>query len=102
MKIASQLRSIAPLFAVVLVVDTMGSTSSELVTQERTAILIAEAIAAEAYGPAIVDSQRPFSAVRKGDKWLVRGYIPPLTPGGVAKIEVSVRDGRILSLIHGK
>ena len=72
------------------------------VPDEATAIRIAEAVLIPIYGEKKVVSERPFSAKLKGHVWHVEGYLPPGAFGGVAEVSLDKRDGRILSVIHGK
>lgn len=68
---------------------------------ERTAILIGEAVAAALYGDEQVASERPFKARLKDEIWTVKGTLkPPGAYGGTAVIQISKSDGKILFAIH--
>ncbi len=67
-----------------------------------TAILIAEAILVPIYGADQIRNERPFRATLQGQTWFVQGSLPPGYDGGVAEVEISKDDGRILRVMHGK
>jgi len=67
-----------------------------------TAVLIAEAILTPIYGADQIHNERPFRATLQGQIWFVRGSLPPGYDGGVAEVEISKDDGRILRVMHGK
>jgi hypothetical protein len=67
-----------------------------------TAIWIAEAVLSSIYGEEKIKSERPFKATLKNDVWTVEGSLPEGWRGGVAIVEISKQDGRILRVSHGK
>lgn len=72
-----------------------------------TAARIAEAVLAAIYPAKVLDSERPFKATLAGSVWTVEGTMPQGgagvdSIGGVAVVEMSKTDGRILRLSHGK
>jgi len=71
------------------------------VPDEKTAIRIAEAVWLPIYGKHIYN-ERPFRARLVGDIWHVTGYLPPNLLGGVAEVEISKADGKILRVSHGR
>jgi hypothetical protein len=81
------------------------------VPDSDTAIRIAEAVLAPVYGKNQIESERPFGARLKNGVWTVSGTLhcagakdspSAYCTGGVAVVEISKDDGRILSMIHGK
>jgi len=73
------------------------------VPNEGTAIRIAEAVLSPIYGEQHVIRERPLTARLSNGVWYVKGTLPkPYTRGGVAEIEISKRDGRILYVMHGR
>lgn len=69
---------------------------------EATAIRIAEAVWLSIYGKSI-DEKKPFTAELPGDTlWAVAGSLPANTLGGVPYIEIMKKDGRVLTVGHGK
>lgn len=78
------------------------SREGDLVKKSATAIAIAKAVAAEAYGDKQVNAQLPFVASRYGDHWEVLGSLPKGIPGGVIEVHIAVADARVLQLQHGK
>jgi hypothetical protein len=72
------------------------------VPDEQTAIRIAKAVLEPAYGNKRIAAQEPFVATLKDGVWTVEGYLPPGVTGGVAHVEISRSDARVLRMIHGK
>ena len=81
------------------------------VPDARTAIGVAEAVLKPVYGEEKVVSEKPFRAHLEKDIWTVSGTLhckdqdgnPTVQcHGGVATVEISKTDGRILSMTHGK
>jgi hypothetical protein len=68
----------------------------------KTAERIAEAILIPIYGEKQVKEERPFTAVLTNDVWVVTGHIPENYVGGVALVEISKEDARIIRVDHGK
>jgi hypothetical protein len=72
------------------------------VPDAATAIKIAEAVWLPIYGKEVLN-EKPYTARLIGkDVWVVEGSLRKGWDGGVAYIEISKRDGRILEVIHGK
>ena len=74
------------------------------VPNEKTAILIAEAVLYPIYGEKKIKSERPFKASLKNGVWIVEGTFnkPKGWLGGVALVEISKESGCILRVIHEK
>src|ERR1041385_4695620 len=80
------------------------------VPDAATAIKIAEAVLVPVYGEKQIVSERPFRALLKGNVWFVEGTLhcsestekkdDEFCDGGVAAVQVSKVDGRILHMIH--
>jgi hypothetical protein len=99
------------LFFVILVLIVTTADAEEhsyvpkrgFVPDERTAVLIAEAVLSPIYGEERIANEKPFAAALKGDVWIVQGSLPAgKNLGGVALAEISKADGRILRVTHGK
>jgi hypothetical protein len=73
-----------------------------VVPDEKTAITIAEAVLAPVWGQLLVDAQRPFEAVLKGDVWRVYGtsLAGPDEHGGELMVELSRKTGEVISMAH--
>lgn len=75
------------------------------VPDQKTAILIAEAVLAPVYGEKVLN-ERPFTATLKDDTWYVLGTFHhgsgKLIAGGVAIVEISKKDGCILRISHSE
>ncbi|MDD4969563.1 MAG: NTF2 fold immunity protein [Paludibacter sp.] len=71
------------------------------VPDKITAIRIAIAVWLPIYGDAIY-KEKPFDAVLKNGIWIVEGSLPKGFLGGVAVIKIQKKDGKVLSVFHGK
>lgn len=72
------------------------------VPDAATAVQIAEAVWLPIYGTNVLH-EKPFTARLTGEGvWIVEGSLPEGMKGGVAYLEISKRDGRILAVTHGK
>jgi hypothetical protein len=82
--------------------NTKKRTSDNLyVPNAETAVKIAEAVLIPIYGEEIY-KERPFTAEKSGDTWIVKGSLPEGYAGGVAEVEISMSDGKILKVTHSK
>ncbi|WP_375417235.1 YbbC/YhhH family protein [uncultured Hymenobacter sp.] len=73
-----------------------------IVPDAATAIRIAEAVWLPIYGKRVLD-EKPFQArLINKEVWVVEGTLAKGLEGGVAYIEISRRDGRVLEVTHGK
>jgi hypothetical protein len=72
------------------------------VTDEKTAISIAEPALSKVYGVKQIQQERPFHGTLKDGIWTVAGSLPPNSLGGVAIIHIDQRTGKIISYSHGK
>jgi hypothetical protein len=63
---------------------------------------IHSAVAGAVYGRDQIEKQRPFRAVRSGEFWVVYGYLPPDTLGGVAVTVLRASNGEIIWIMHGQ
>ena len=69
----------------------------------KTAIIIAEAVCSQIYGEELIDREKPFVAKLNNEIWTVSGSLSKsFDNGGVAEVEISKKDGKILKVIHGK
>ena len=80
------------------------------VPDAATSIKIAEAVLMPIYGEKVINEEKPLKAELKDGVWVVEGtlHCPGGNPdasncvGGVAIIEISKDDGKILKVSHGK
>ena len=72
------------------------------VPDSATAVRIAVAVWMPIYGSRQIASQRPFVARLEDSVWTVTGTLPPGHVGGTALARIGKRDGRILSVTHGR
>jgi hypothetical protein len=72
---------------------------------EESAIKVAETILVNVYGEKVLE-QRPFKAKLDGDVWKIAGtfHCPQGVgcKGGVARIEINKKDGKVKNVIHDK
>jgi hypothetical protein len=72
-----------------------------LVSDQKTAIAIAEAVLFHVYGERTIREQRPYIIKHVRDKWIIDGAPPPRgMAGGSFHIVISQRDGRVLEITH--
>jgi NTF2 fold immunity protein of polymorphic toxin system component len=71
------------------------------VPDDNTAIKIAEAVLIPIYGAQQIAGERPFHAVPTAGVWKIEGTLHT-SNGGVAIVQLQSRDGKIISVIHGK
>jgi NTF2 fold immunity protein len=72
-----------------------------LVSDQKMAIAIAEAVLFHVYGEKAIREQRPYIIKHVRDKWIIDGAPPPPgMAGGSFHIVISQRDGRILEITH--
>ena len=72
------------------------------VPDEKTAIEIAKAVWSPIYGEDKIKKEKPFHATLSDNVWTVKGSLPKGLKGGVAVIEISKDDGKIIYVSHGK
>ncbi len=73
-----------------------------LITNEKTAIAIAEPILAAKYGQAQINKEKPLNAIRVDNYWIVDGTLPKDWVGGTATIILRATDGKVIKLTHYK
>lgn len=94
-------------FSIGTAVASAGSALPEkgVLTTEKSAIQVAETILVNVYGETVLE-QRPFKAKLEGDVWEITGtfHCPQGVgcKGGVARIEINKKDGKVKSVIHDK
>jgi hypothetical protein len=101
-------------YAVLFLGTALGhayTPSNGYVPDEATAVRIAEAVLIPVYGEKQIESERPFTARLKKGVWTVAGTLKCSDGkggfttdcvGGVATVEISKQDARIISMIHYK
>jgi hypothetical protein len=81
------------------------------VPDSEAAIARAEPVLIPVYGKKQIESERPFTPTLKDDVWTVAGTlhcsdgksgVTTVCLGGVAVVRIAKRNGRILSMGHGK
>jgi hypothetical protein len=87
-----------------LVAEVVAAPPSSFIPDAKTAVAVAHAILIPIYGAQTVQKEEPLVAVRSGDIWTVTGTLAcaPRCVGGTAKVTLSAKDGRIISVIHAK
>jgi NTF2 fold immunity protein of polymorphic toxin system component len=73
------------------------------VPDATTAVRIAEAVLGPFCGEETVKKEKPFTATLRGDIWTVEGTLPKeFKCGGVGLVQISKKQGCILTMLHGK
>jgi len=80
---------------------------TNLVPDEDTAVQVGEAVLSTVYGKRKIMSERPFRGILSNGVWYVRGSLPWFFKttggkGGVAAVQISMENGCILHIEHGK
>jgi NTF2 fold immunity protein len=99
--------------AIVALAASQDSPKHDYVPNSETAVVIAEAVLIPVYGKKHIESERPFRATLKDDVWTVAGTLycadgkpqtdtPPTCDGGVAVVQISKIDARVISMMHYK
>jgi hypothetical protein len=111
MKVFSAFWSLVLVTTIAFCQDSGNRPKAGYVSDEATAIKIAEAALIPVYGKKHIESERPFIATLDGDVWTVggtlrcpdgKGGVTTQCAGGVAVVKISRKNGRILSMGHGK
>lgn len=93
------------LIALIIVFSQIALCDSRLHIKKEVAIEIAEEKLVKMYGKKVL-GQRPFVANLEEDIWKIEGtfHCPKgsVCKGGVAKIDISAKDGTVLHVEHGK
>lgn len=76
--------------------------SAGFIPDTTTASSAAEAVLSAVYGADQIGGQKPFLVSENDGVWIVRGQLPENMLGGVALLEISRADGRILRMTHGR
>lgn len=72
------------------------------VPDAATAVRVSEAVLTPVYGDEQVSRERPMTAVLHGEVWTVQGHLPHGVVGGVAQVQISKIDARIIRMSHGR
>jgi hypothetical protein len=59
-----------------------------------------EAVLLSKYGRTVIAGERPITAILRDGVWTVSGTLPPHSLGGVATVELSATDGRVVRVYH--
>lgn len=106
------MKRIAPVLIVFALIGLAFSTNGEdnhtfkskagYVPDAETAIAIAVAVWNPIYGKEKIRREAPYNAALSQEVWTITGSLPEKMVGGVAVVEISKNDGRILRMSHGK
>jgi hypothetical protein len=112
--VKSPSKAIIRILTIALFISTWGGAQTGhtvipkdgFVPDQETAMRIAEAVWIPIYGVEQIKQEKPFVTELKNGVWIVSGTLhgdPGAIPkGGVATIEISKADGRVLRVSHGK
>ncbi len=76
--------------------------NEEVLPNEEVAIAVAEPILFHIYGKGLIIDERPYTAVRSGDHWVIEGHLDDGMLGGVFEIILSAKDARVIKISHGR
>lgn len=74
----------------------------EIITDEKTAISIAEPLLFSVYGKENIVKQRPYKIGKVQNYWVVSGSLPKPQIGGVFEMIIDSKNGEIIRLTHGE
>lgn len=74
----------------------------EFITDEKTAISIAQPILFNGYRKDNILKQRPYKIGKVKNYWIIYGNIPKNQIGGVFEIIIDSKNGEIIRLTHGE
>jgi len=72
------------------------------VPDSLTAVRIATAVWNSNYSERQIRGEQPYRATLRDGIWTVEGSLPKNSTGGVAVAKIAKRNGRIISVSHGK
>ena len=87
--------------------EILADTSNQfyadtLITNEKTALAIAEPILAAKYGQTEIDREKPLVAIKVNNYWIVNGTLPRGYVGGTATVILRATDSKVIILTHYK
>ena len=87
--------------------EILADTSNQfyadtLITNEKTALAIAEPILAAKYGQTEIDREKPLVAIKVNNYWIINGTLPKGYVGGTATVILRATDGKVIILTHYK
>ncbi len=74
----------------------------EIITDEKTAISIAESLLFSVYGKENIVKQMPYKIGKVQNYWVVSGSLPKPQIGGVFEMIIDSKNGEIIRLTHGE
>ena len=74
----------------------------EIITDEKTAISIAEPLLFSVYGKENIVKQRPYKIGKVQNYWVISGSLPKSQIGGVFEIIIDSKNGQVIRLTHGE
>ena len=74
----------------------------EIITNEKTAISIAEPLLFSVYGKENIVKQRPYKIGKVQNYWVISGSLPKPQIGGVFEIIIDSKNGQVIRLTHGE
>lgn len=76
--------------------------SKVLLSDEETAIEIAETYLFKTYGRDLIINERPYKIGLINGYWVIVGSLPKLTIGGYFEIVINSKNGAVIGIAHGK
>jgi len=78
------------------------SFAEPVIADEKTAVTVAEAIVFKIYGEEQIKDERPYTIGFAEGYWVIYGYLPEGSKGGVFEIILDSNNGEVVHLSHGK
>ena len=79
-----------------------GISANPIIATEKTAVKVAEAILFNVYGEEKIKEEKPYTIGFADGYWLIYGYLPQDSKGGVFEIIINSNNGEVVHLSHGK
>ena len=73
-----------------------------LLSDEKTAVSVAEPILFNIYGESSIKKQQPYESYLVDNHWVIKGTLPEGYAGGTFLIILDARNAQILKITHGK
>lgn len=77
---------------------TATEKAAPVVPTAEVAVAIHNAVCAAIFGKSEMAHEQPFTAIRCGDFWVIAGYLPPTSLGGVPVTVIRASNGEVIDI----
>ncbi|QHT71595.1 hypothetical protein GXP67_35480 [Rhodocytophaga rosea] len=82
--------------------DSLQIKNDPLIKDEQMAVALAEPILFRRFGKKHILRQKPYRVKQINNYWIIQGYLPAGSDGGVFEITLDGNDGKIIKIMHGQ